>query len=71
MMGKRSAAIDWNSHFVSVYRGRDCAGHLIAARGKSWKAVAADERDLGTFPDKDAARAAVLASFDASGEASR
>src|SRR5688572_10597856 len=57
----QGAAIDWNRYFVSIYDGQRCCGHLIASRGKRWRAVDASDGDLGEFADRESARRAVVA----------
>ena len=57
---ENTATVDWNASFFSVWDGRRCLGHIFVGR-REFRAYDAADRLLGTFPTRDEARQAVLA----------
>ena len=45
---------------ICVYRGRDCAGFVVARGPKGYEAFDHEERPIGLFADEHAAAAAIL-----------
>jgi hypothetical protein len=55
-----TASLKWDRDFVSIFDGRWCVGHLIADRGRAWRAVEVWDCDLGISRDCETARRALL-----------
>jgi hypothetical protein len=55
---KDTTAIDFSASYIAIYDGRTCLGSVLLRRG-AFEAFDADDKSLGTFTSKDAARRAV------------
>ena len=52
-------AIDWSASFFTVADGLTTLGHVLVGR-REFRAFDAGDNPLGTFPTREAARAAII-----------